>query len=138
MSEDLAEGPQIRLAFPSDLPQLVGLCAEHAAWEQADFDPTGLERRLEQALFVDGRLRAWVIETCPSTLEGFATVTVDFSTWSGRPFWHLDCLYLHETLRGRGQGRRLMALVFASARRGRRSRSSVADAKLEHTGHSLL
>lgn len=42
---------------------------------------------------------------------------MDFSTWSGRSYLHLDCLYLDAALRGQGWGRRLMGAVIDEARR---------------------
>jgi GNAT superfamily N-acetyltransferase len=63
------------------------------------------------------RLMAWVVEGEAGGLLGYATATVDFSTWSGRTYVHLDCLYLDQVLRGQGYGRRLMEVVMSQARR---------------------
>lgn len=106
----------IRPARGADLEALVALCSEHARYERAKFDGAGLGERLERILFsAEPRLRVWVVED-EGRIRGYASVTEDVSTWSGRGYLHLDCLYLEETLRGRGVGRRLMGTVFAAAR----------------------
>lgn len=47
---------------------------------------------------------------------GYATVTHDVSTWSGRTFAHLDCLFVDDGDRGRGTGRLLFDAVLDHAR----------------------
>ena len=102
------------LALP-DLPQLVRLCREHAAYERAAWipDDSGREEGL-QGLFLAGSsaaergAQAWVVEA-GERLVGFATTSLERSTWDARRFLHLDCLYLQEPWRNRGLGRALMA-----------------------------
>ncbi|MFC3079440.1 GNAT family N-acetyltransferase [Phenylobacterium terrae] len=106
----------VRPARPQDLAELVRLCAEHARFERVDLDVTGLAQRLGWALFgKEPRLWAWVVEA-GGPLAGYASAGVEFSTWSGRPYLHMDCLYLEAPMRGTGLGRRLMDEVFAAAR----------------------
>src|SRR5580704_424643 len=108
----------IRRAALADLKEIVRLCADHASYERAAHDSSGLLDRLAEALFgPEPRLMGWVVEGEAGGLLGYATATVDFSTWSGRSYLHLDCLYLDELLRGRGYGRRLMEIVMGQARR---------------------
>ncbi|HEX2560293.1 GNAT family N-acetyltransferase [Phenylobacterium sp.] len=107
----------VRAAEPQDLAQIVRLCAEHARFEGASLDVAGLAERLEAALFGSApRLWAWVVEA-GGGLAGYATASVEFSTWAGRDYVHMDCLYLQAPMRGTGLGRRLMEEVFAAARR---------------------
>ena len=102
------------LALP-DLPQLVRLCREHAAYERAAWipDDSGREEGL-QGLFLAGSsaaergAQAWVVEA-GERLVGFATTSLERSTWDARRFLHLDCLYLQEPWRNRGLGRALLA-----------------------------
>lgn len=47
---------------------------------------------------------------------GFATYFYEFSTWRGRPGVYVQDLYVEESLRGGGLGRRLLAAVIARAR----------------------
>ncbi len=96
---------EIRPVEPDDLDALLGLCAEHAAYEKAEFADTGQVERWRAAFFGDRpAVHGWLAldggEPC-----GFMTVTVDFSTWSAARFAHMDCLYLREAYRGLGLGR---------------------------------
>ena len=105
----------IRFATSGDVPLLLQLVRELAAYEQAPDAVVateddlrrlgfGAERRFEALLaFVDGE---------PA---GFALYYPDFSTWLGRPGLYLEDLYVREWARGRGVGRRLMARLAALA-----------------------
>ncbi|HTK07135.1 MAG TPA: GNAT family N-acetyltransferase [Ktedonobacteraceae bacterium] len=100
--------PLIRTATPADIEALVVLCAEHAAYEGAIFDPQHKQERLASALFsATPRLYAWVVEL-HGQIVGFATATEEFSTWDAASFLHMDCLYLREEVRGSGLGRLLV------------------------------
>ncbi|MEM9381151.1 MAG: GNAT family N-acetyltransferase [Planctomycetota bacterium] len=107
-------GPSIRELAPPDLPRLVELCREHAAYERAPWDSTDphREERLHD-LFLAGSgpavrgAQAWVVEA-EGRLVGFATTSFDRSTWDAGRYLHLDCLYLEEPWRGKGLGRDLM------------------------------
>ncbi|GHO81602.1 GCN5 family N-acetyltransferase [Ktedonobacter sp. SOSP1-85] len=94
----------IREAVPDDIEALIQLCAEHAAYEGARYNPQGKGEQLSSALFsTPPRLYAWVIEQ-DGKLLGYATATQEFSTWDAASFLHMDCLYLRENTRGRGLG----------------------------------
>ncbi|GAA1359564.1 GNAT family N-acetyltransferase [Catellatospora chokoriensis] len=105
----------LRSVRPDDLPALLALIADHAAYERAAPVPPDLGERLAPALFTDPpRLRCLVADDA-GTLVGYATWTRDFATWTGRHYTHLDCLYLADTHRGRGLGRGLLDAVIAEA-----------------------
>lgn len=106
----------IRPARPSDVPQLVRLCAAHAAYEQAPPVPENLAELLTAALSApDPRLWCLLAVDGDATI-GYLSLTREFSTWRGREYAHLDCLYVEEPYRGRGVGR---SLVDAAVRRAR-------------------
>lgn len=112
-----ASGAVVRPVRRGDLAALVGLCAAHAAFERAAFADDGLAARLAEALFTSPpRLHAW-LALVDGEAVGYASASVEFSTWRGHPLLHLDCLFLHEAARGQGLGRRLLAVVAAQARR---------------------
>lgn len=112
----MASKPLIRPALPRDTEEIVHLCAEHAAFEQAEFLPGGKADALRHALF-DGvpRLRCFVIEAGDS-LAGYATLTTDFSTWKAAEYLHMDCLYIAPGYRDAGLGAEMMHLIARDAR----------------------
>jgi GNAT superfamily N-acetyltransferase len=102
---------RIRMAEAADVEAICALCAEHAAYERAVVDRTGLAARLREALF-GAHPRAWCAVADDSrTLAGYATWSREFSTWHGREYVHLDCLYVVAALRNRGIGAQLLHLA---------------------------
>jgi ribosomal protein S18 acetylase RimI-like enzyme len=104
---------------PGQLDALLELCREHAVYEKADFREDGQVGRWHTAMFSEQpALHGWMAtdngEPC-----GFMTVTVDFATWSAKPFAYLDCLYLREPYRRMGLGRAFFERLreFAAAHR---------------------
>jgi L-amino acid N-acyltransferase YncA len=105
----------VRPVQPTDLEALVTLCAEHAAYEKADYSPAGKAARLHAALFEGKILYAWVVEN-EKSLVGYAAATLEFSTWDAAYFLHLDCLYLKTEGRGQGLGEKLLHEVATLAK----------------------
>jgi ribosomal protein S18 acetylase RimI-like enzyme len=104
----------IRPCTPADLDKLVQLCAQHAAYEQASYDPQGKKEKLHALLFTGHRpLHCLMVETAGLVI-GYATYTFDVSTWDAAPFVYLDCLYIEEAFRNYGIGRVLMEQVKAA------------------------
>ncbi|MEE8612363.1 MAG: GNAT family N-acetyltransferase [Sphingomonas aquatilis] len=92
---------------------MLPLIRSHAAYEGGQASVT--EAALRSAL--DGTppvLTAWVA-TEVDVLVGYASATVDFSTWAGRSFLHVDCLFVEDRSRGLGVGAKLLAAVRAHA-----------------------
>ncbi|MGW2302527.1 N-acetyltransferase family protein [Streptomyces sp. NPDC001809] len=107
----------VRHARPEDLPRVVELIAEHAAYEKAAPPAPGLEERLAGLLFgpAPARLRCLVAPLPDGTLAGYATCAPELSTWDGTEYLHMDCLYLTASSRGHGLGPLLMTAVRAEA-----------------------
>lgn len=101
----------IRPARPDDLDELMRLCAEHAAFERLAPPEPQAAQGLADALW-GPRPRAWclVLED-QDQLWGYSSFSLEFATWTGRDFVHLDCLYLRPTHRGGGMGRQMMEEV---------------------------
>jgi GNAT superfamily N-acetyltransferase len=101
----------IRPLRPLDLPRLVELCAAHAAYERAPFTADGQVRRWE-SLFFGEPPRAWglVLEQ-DGGLVGYATWSLELSTWRAAEHVHVDCLFLESAYRGRGWGRALLGAI---------------------------
>jgi L-amino acid N-acyltransferase YncA len=100
----------VRAVLQTDLEPFVALCAEHAEYEKATHSPEGKVELLRAALFQQKNLYAWVVEN-EKELVGYATATLEFSTWDAAHFLHMDCLYLKAEARGHGLGEKLMGEV---------------------------
>ncbi|MFI6731067.1 GNAT family N-acetyltransferase [Streptomyces sp. R-74717] len=114
----MKSAPNVRHARPDDLPRIAELVAEHAAYEQAAPPAFDLAQRLKALLFATPtpRLRCLVAELPGGEVVGYATCTPELSTWEGREYLHMDCLFLSSDSRGSGLGALLMDAVTAEAR----------------------
>jgi GNAT superfamily N-acetyltransferase len=110
-------GPKVRHARLEDLPRIIELVAEHAAYEQAAPPSPELAQRLETLIFATPtpRLRCLVAELPGGEVVGYATCAPEVSTWEGREYLHMDCLFLRTGHRGSGLGALLMDAVRAEA-----------------------
>lgn len=108
----------LRQISPADLPDLMLLCREHAQYEGLPFVESGQADRLRSALFnASPRLFGWVVPSGnDGGLSGYMTATIDYATWSARPFVYLDCLYLRPVARRGGLGRTMMSTLADFAR----------------------
>ncbi|MFE2267019.1 GNAT family N-acetyltransferase [Streptomyces griseosporeus] len=113
-----AGAPRVRHAGPADLPRVAELAAQHAAYERAAPPAPGLAERLHTLLFgtPEPRLRCLVAELPGGELAGYATCAPELSTWEGRAYLHMDCLFLAPGHRGLGLGPLLVEAVVAEAR----------------------
>jgi GNAT superfamily N-acetyltransferase len=101
----------LRELRPEDLRALVGLCRAHADYERAPFVENGQEERLSRMFFgTPPRAYCLVVEAA-GALVGYATWSLEFSTWRAAEYEHVDCLYLDARCRGRGLGRSLMETI---------------------------
>lgn len=109
----------IRSVEPRDLDEVVVLCAEHAAFEQASYDPAGKREKLSTLLFAREPALLGKVAVSGDSFVGYATASAEVSTWAAERFMHMDCLFVREAHRGRGVGARLMeAIVQEAARLG--------------------
>jgi GNAT superfamily N-acetyltransferase len=106
----------IRRAMPTDVEALVGLCKNHADFEQVGYEANGKAACLSAALFSNTpRLYAWVA-TGRDALVGYATASREYSTWSACEYLHMDCLFVRSYARGAGIGAELLKTAVAFAR----------------------
>ncbi|QHC23662.1 GNAT family N-acetyltransferase [Streptomyces sp. GS7] len=112
-----AGAARVRRARAADLPQVVHLVADHAAYEKAPPPPTDLARRLEVLLFSTEtpRLRCFVAELNDGEIIGYASCAPEISTWDGAEYLHMDCLFLRDGHRGLKVGSLLVEAVVAEA-----------------------
>jgi len=101
----------VRNARPSDIPNLIDLMREHAAYERAAPPADDVASRLSDLLFAPApRLHARVAEV-DGALVGYTTASLELSTWRAREYLHMDCLFLREGTRGAGVGGMLLGAV---------------------------
>ena len=110
----------IRRARPDDLDRLVELCAEHAAFEKADYDPQGKAEALARMISppspdLEPRLQIWVVDNGRGAV-GFASAGREASTWQAKDYLHMDCLYLRPEARNHGLGEKLLEIIADEAR----------------------
>ncbi len=101
----------IRAATPDDIPALLELVAELAAYEKEPDAATATQDNFTQALFPAGRdaaATAFVAESS-GVVVGMAIWFVTFSTWTGRHGLWLEDLYVRPSHRGGGIGAQLMS-----------------------------
>jgi L-amino acid N-acyltransferase YncA len=107
--------PAIRPARKADLPEILTLCAEHAAFERGSFSPEAAGAPLGRLLFGEKR-RAWcLVAETEDVLAGYATYALEFSTWRAAEYVHMDCLYVREAFRNAGLGLLLLRAVAEAA-----------------------
>lgn len=100
----MRDGPDIRRAIGADVPALLSLGAEHAAFEQLPHRASRRPAALARAL--DGhhpRLHAWLAMQAGEAV-GYASATLDYATLDGADYLHMDCLYVRDAWRGHAIG----------------------------------
>lgn len=98
-----------------DVTGLRALVQAHAAFERSSVTlGTDWDARVQERIR-EGRLWVLVAETDGQAI-GYATLTHELSTWTARPYGHLDCLYVDADHRGAGLGHALVRIVLEHAR----------------------
>lgn len=106
----------IRTATITDVDAIAELMVAHALYEQSAIEKEGLAANFEKHLAEpDHELRCLVVEY-QARLVGYTTFIKQFSTWDADFYIYLDCLYLDDSMRGRGIGQELMEHIKEYAR----------------------
>lgn len=92
----------IREAERKDMPEVLELIKELAAYENATDQVEIDVAHLEKEGFDEGNFKCFVAEV-KGRIEGLALVYFRFSTWKGRTV-HLEDLIVRESMRGTGLG----------------------------------
>lgn len=108
---------EIRLAKKKDLPDILKLCKQHAKYEKVNNIDENKEELLLEFLFgKTSNVECLVIEH-KSFIKGYATYMKQFSTWNVGCYIYIDCLFLKESIRGKGIGTLTMQRIKAYAKK---------------------
>lgn len=92
----------IREAERKDMPEVLKLIKELAAYENASDEVVITVEDLEKEGFDEGNFKCFVADV-EGKIDGMALVYFRFSTWKGRTV-HLEDLIVREKMRGTGLG----------------------------------
>lgn len=122
-------GFRIRSATASDVPVVLALIKELAAYERLSHEVVATEDDIHRALFSSRPVAEAVIGEYQGQPVAFALFFHNFSTFRGRPGLYLEDLYVTPEFRRRGLGRRLLIHLarLAVERRCGRMEWSVLD-----------
>jgi len=98
----------IREALPGDVPEILRLVHELAAYEREPDAVEATEPMLMVALFGDAPAAFCHVAELDGAVVGFALWYVTFSTWKGLPGLWLEDLFVRPSARGRGLGKALL------------------------------
>ena len=107
---------EIRDATIADIPIILQLIRDLAAYERAPNDVVATEESLHEVLFGSEPAAKVVIIFENTEPVGFAVYFFNFSTWLGRPGLYLEDLFVKPEMRGRGYGRALLVHLAKIAR----------------------
>ena len=106
----------IRKAQPSDVAEIIRLCAEHSEYEKASYSSEGKAEKLASFLFNVHPHIFCILAESGKDILGFATYMFEFSTWDAAFYTHMDCLYLRPHARGLGIGEKLIKEIAKAAK----------------------
>jgi len=102
-------GPRVRTVEPADVPAVVAMVHELAAYERAPQECGLTEQQLTAALFgAVPALYGHLALDADGRPAGFALWFLNFSTWRGVHGIYLEDLYVQPRSRGEGLGRALL------------------------------
>jgi GNAT superfamily N-acetyltransferase len=115
-TEPHADAIVVRPATPADVPVIVQLIRELAAYEN---EPLANVKATEADILRDGfgpqqRFESLLVEI-GGRPAGFALFFHNYSTWEGRAGIYVEDIFVSEWARGRNIGRRLLAEIAAIA-----------------------
>jgi GNAT superfamily N-acetyltransferase len=105
----------LRPATPADLPAIVGLIGELAAYEKLTHLMQVTPESLRPHLFGDKPVAECVVGEVHGSVVAFALFFTNFSTFLGKPGLYLEDLYVQPAHRGSGLGKALLEHLGALA-----------------------
>src|SRR6267154_3286542 len=107
---------QIRPACVEDVPVILQLIRDLAAYERAPDEVHATEEQLVEVLFGERPAAEVLLAFEEQSAVGFAVYFHNFSTWLGRPGLYLEDLFVKPDKRGKGYGRALLVELAKIAR----------------------
>lgn len=99
-----------------DLERVAELCAAHAEYERASIDVVGLSQRLRVEM-ESSRDRLFIlVAEINQNIVAYASLTLEFSTWQGSDYLHMDCLFVEPARRGEKIGQQLFEEILVLAK----------------------
>ena len=111
-----AENFEMRPAGVDDVPVILELIRDLAAYERAPDEVTATEQQLADVLFGERPAAEVLLAFEDKSPVGFAVYFYNFSTWLGRPGLYLEDLFVKPERRGNGYGRALLVELAKIAR----------------------
>lgn len=102
---------RIRPAAPDDVPAILALVRELAAYERAPEQVVATAAQFDAALFAEQPHVHCLVATDGETLVGYAIWFITFSTWLGRHGIYLEDVYVTPSHRGRGVGSGMLRVL---------------------------
>ena len=100
--------PTIRPATKDDVPTILELIRDLAAYEKLSHEVVATEADLEATLFGDKRHAEVLLAFDDDSPVAFALFFHNYSTFLAKPGLYLEDLYVRETSRSKGIGRALL------------------------------
>lgn len=108
--------PEIRLAEPGDVSQIIALMREFAEYEKLlNFFETN-EEKLGKALFGDGKVADAVVALDGESIIAYAVVFPYFATFRGQRGFYLEDIFITRDFRGKGIGEFLLKFIAKTAK----------------------
>jgi GNAT superfamily N-acetyltransferase len=107
---------RIRQATPEDIPEILAMVHELAAFERLSHEVVATEADYRESLFGARPAAGALLAEDEGAAAGYAIHYETFSSFLGRPGLWLEDLYVRPAHRGRGLGKALLRAVGAIAR----------------------
>lgn len=111
----VVQDPIIREATEADIPALLTLINELAAYEKLTHLVVATEESYKEALFGANPAAEALIALSDGKPVGYAIFFRNFSTFLGRPGIYLEDIYVRPEARGKGIGKKLFCAVAKTA-----------------------